>query len=231
MRTCGRRRGGAGAAVAVVAFLLVLAPVHGRTRESAVSEGTAGHLGVRSSLRELLNHPAFGGFGHRLLPWDDHAYDENMPVTDIGSLLPYHSDVDPETLASALNRNDRRLPVLAAFPEPSADAPWRWVAAACVYSGLRPGEAFGPHKDDLDTTTWTLAVRRSWTEPMPKDGDARDVVVVPELRPHLARATAASTSDAVFSRADEGFERRAKSRVPRGETGPGNRRRVGLLGS
>ncbi len=35
-----------------------------------MSEGTAGHLGVRSSLRELLNHPAFEGFGHLLLPWD-----------------------------------------------------------------------------------------------------------------------------------------------------------------
>ena len=50
------------------------------------------------------NHPAFAGFGRLLLPWDDRAYDENMRLGDIGSLLPYHSHVDPETVVGALNR-------------------------------------------------------------------------------------------------------------------------------
>jgi hypothetical protein len=61
------------------------------------------------------------------------------------------------------------------FPEPSIEAPWRWIAAACIYAGLRPGEALGLRKEDLDSRSWTLAVRHSWTEPLPKDGDARDV--------------------------------------------------------
>lgn len=39
-----------------------------------------------------------------LLPWDDRAYDESMPISKIGSLLPYHSNVDPEEVVSALNR-------------------------------------------------------------------------------------------------------------------------------
>ncbi len=39
-----------------------------------------------------------------MLPWDDRAYDEHMPLTRIGSLLPYHSHVDPETVTGALNR-------------------------------------------------------------------------------------------------------------------------------
>ena len=38
------------------------------------------------------------------MPWDDRTYDENLPLTRIGSLLPYHTHVDPETVTSALNR-------------------------------------------------------------------------------------------------------------------------------
>lgn len=69
-----------------------------------MSGGRGGHLSTHSSLRDLLNHPAFAGFGPQLLPWDDRAYDEDMPLSRIGSLLPYHSHVDPETVTSALNR-------------------------------------------------------------------------------------------------------------------------------
>jgi acetyl esterase/lipase len=63
-----------------------------------------GHLQVESTIGDLLRHPAFAGFAHLILPWDDRAYDEQMPLARIGSLLPYHSHVDPETVTSALNR-------------------------------------------------------------------------------------------------------------------------------
>jgi acetyl esterase/lipase len=62
------------------------------------------HLDARSTLRDLLQHPAFAGFAHLILPWDDRAYDEEMPLSRIGSLLPYHTHVDPETVATGLNR-------------------------------------------------------------------------------------------------------------------------------
>jgi hypothetical protein len=38
------------------------------------------------------------------LPWNDRAYNADMPLSDIGSLLPYHSHVEPKTVVSALNR-------------------------------------------------------------------------------------------------------------------------------
>ena len=63
-----------------------------------------GHLGIQSTIRDILRHPSFAGFGHLILPWDDRAYDEHLRLTHIGSLLPYHRHVDPETVASALNR-------------------------------------------------------------------------------------------------------------------------------
>jgi acetyl esterase/lipase len=73
-------------------------------RDTGVSDTRGGHLGAQSTLRDLLHHPSFAGFSRLLLPWDDRAYDEQMPLTRIGSLLPHHSHVDPETVASALNR-------------------------------------------------------------------------------------------------------------------------------
>jgi acetyl esterase/lipase len=51
-----------------------------------------------------LHHPAFDGFAPLVLPWDERAYDERMPLSEIGSLLPYHTHVDVGTVTSALNR-------------------------------------------------------------------------------------------------------------------------------
>jgi acetyl esterase/lipase len=63
-----------------------------------------GHLATDSRLRDLLNHPAFAGFGRLILPWDNRPYDENMRLSNLGSLLPYHSHVRPEIMVGALNR-------------------------------------------------------------------------------------------------------------------------------
>ncbi len=87
-----------------VALALMLAPSSGRTRESDVSGDRGGHLSTRSRIRDILEHPSFAGFSRLILPWDDRAYDEDTQLTRIGSLFPYHSHVDPETVVSALNR-------------------------------------------------------------------------------------------------------------------------------
>jgi acetyl esterase/lipase len=62
------------------------------------------HLSVGSTLGEVLQHPAFAGFARRILPWDDKAYDEELRLRDIGSLLPFHSHVAPDLAVSTLNR-------------------------------------------------------------------------------------------------------------------------------
>jgi acetyl esterase/lipase len=80
---------------AVGAFLsLVLAM--GRTASS--------RLRVDDTVGSLLAHPAFAGFGRLLLPWDDRRVDTSMRLSEIGSLLPYHSHVDPAVVVSSLNR-------------------------------------------------------------------------------------------------------------------------------
>ena len=66
--------------------------------------GQGRHLTVQSTVGDILRHPSFAGFARLILPWDDRAYDEDLPLTSIGSLLPYHTHVDPPAVVSALNR-------------------------------------------------------------------------------------------------------------------------------
>lgn len=74
------------------------------TGKGAVSGSRGRHLNADDSIRNLLGHPAFAGFARLLLPWDGRRYDEEMRLNDIGSLLPYHRNVVPETVVGALNR-------------------------------------------------------------------------------------------------------------------------------
>jgi len=73
-------------------------------RHGNVNAKGGGHLGVQSTIGDILRHPAFAGVSRLILPWDDRGYEEQMPLTRIASLLPYHSHVDPETAVHALNR-------------------------------------------------------------------------------------------------------------------------------
>jgi acetyl esterase/lipase len=75
-----------------------------KARDITVSANRGGHLGIQSTIRDILRHPSFAGFSHLILPWDDRAYDEDLQLTGISSLLPYHSHVDPETVTNGLNR-------------------------------------------------------------------------------------------------------------------------------
>ncbi len=59
---------------------------------------------LTSFSRSQDSHPAFASFARLLLPWDGRRYDEEMRLSDIGSLLPYHRHVVAETVVGALNR-------------------------------------------------------------------------------------------------------------------------------
>jgi len=97
-------------ATALVVLLLIavsdgrsLVGASSRAGDTEVRATRGGHLGLQSTIRDILRHSSFAGFSQLILPWDDRAYDELMPLTRIGSLLPYHSHVDPATVTSALN--------------------------------------------------------------------------------------------------------------------------------
>ena len=47
-----------------------------------------GYMNTNSSIRDVVNHPSFKGFGQFILPLDNRAYDGNMQLSRVGSLLP-----------------------------------------------------------------------------------------------------------------------------------------------
>ncbi len=92
-------------AVAVAALSLFFAVSSAETNAQAQATGSkGGHLAADNRLRDLLQHPAFAGFGRLILPWDNRAYNESMPLSNLGSLLPYHTHVRPDVVVGSLNR-------------------------------------------------------------------------------------------------------------------------------
>jgi acetyl esterase/lipase len=55
------------------------------------------------SIVNVINHPAFEGFGQYVFPWDDRNYNSNMQMNQISLLLPYHTRVDVDTAVKSLN--------------------------------------------------------------------------------------------------------------------------------
>jgi len=135
-------------AVVVVSCWVVAPCMVGARREKAkVAKTEAAHLSVGDNVGAVLAHPAFAGFGHRLLPWDDRRYDTTMPLRDIGSLLPYHTHVDPDGVVASLNRMiDDRTAGRTVFYDFYTDAekreePSRRNTALFFFRG-KPGASF-----------------------------------------------------------------------------------------
>lgn len=66
--------------------------------------GALEQISTASTIGDLLAHPAFAGHANLMLPWDDRPADPSMPLSEIGSLLPYHSNVRPDLAASSINQ-------------------------------------------------------------------------------------------------------------------------------
>jgi len=56
-----------------------------------------------SYIRDIVNHPAFIGFGERMLSCDDNSAYYNTRISDAASLMPYHQNVNPAVVVKALN--------------------------------------------------------------------------------------------------------------------------------
>ncbi len=61
------------------------------------------HLTTNHRVLDIVNHPAFKGFGQLLLPWDDNASYYDTRLERVGSLMPYHGHVDTRVVVGALN--------------------------------------------------------------------------------------------------------------------------------
>ena len=56
-----------------------------------------------SYVRDIVNHPAFKGFGERLLPLNDNSRYYNTTLSNVATLMPYHGHVVPDDVVEALN--------------------------------------------------------------------------------------------------------------------------------
>lgn len=64
---------------------------------------TTEHLTTRSTIADVLAHPAFEGFSQYILPLE-WGYDEDMPLSDVERLLPYHNYIDAERCVGYINQ-------------------------------------------------------------------------------------------------------------------------------
>ena len=64
---------------------------------------TYSHLTLNNTVRDIVNHPAFHGFCEMLLPWENNSPYYNIPLKDVSSLMPYHSNVRPDVVLSSVN--------------------------------------------------------------------------------------------------------------------------------
>ena len=61
------------------------------------------HLTTGSYIRDIVQHPAFKGFGESLLPLDNNSGYYDTKLSDVASLMPYHSHVSPDIVVGAVN--------------------------------------------------------------------------------------------------------------------------------
>jgi acetyl esterase/lipase len=61
------------------------------------------HLTTNNYVSDIVNHPAFKGFGELLLPRDNNSGYYHTQLRNVGSLMPYHGHVEPDIVVGAMN--------------------------------------------------------------------------------------------------------------------------------
>jgi acetyl esterase/lipase len=66
-------------------------------------QGSYTHITTDDSVRRIVEHPAFKGFSQLMLPREHDTSYLDTPLSNVRSLMPYHSHVDPDIVVGALN--------------------------------------------------------------------------------------------------------------------------------
>jgi acetyl esterase/lipase len=61
------------------------------------------HLNTGNYVRDIVNHTALKNFGELMLPYDNSSAYYGTKLSDIGLLMPYHSNVRPDDVIGAVN--------------------------------------------------------------------------------------------------------------------------------
>ncbi|MCY7939619.1 alpha/beta hydrolase [Bacillus inaquosorum] len=65
--------------------------------------GSYKHIETDDSILDIVNHPAFEGFGQYILPLGRGIFDGKMKLNRVATLLPYHNNVDHYAVVDAIN--------------------------------------------------------------------------------------------------------------------------------
>jgi acetyl esterase/lipase len=90
--------------LSALAFLVLIAAT-GACAKDAVETRPAldTYLTADSYVRDIVNHPAFSGFGELLLTRDDNSSYYDTRLSNAALILPYHQNVVPSDIVAALN--------------------------------------------------------------------------------------------------------------------------------
>ena len=61
------------------------------------------HVNANTTVGEVVNNPAFNGFGEYIFPLNSYTSYDNMKISNINSLLPYHSHINTDTTIEVTN--------------------------------------------------------------------------------------------------------------------------------
>ena len=61
-----------------------------------------GHLTTASTVKDVIEHEAFAGFGQFILP-AERRYDDDLPLRNVAGMLPYHNYVTGERAVETIN--------------------------------------------------------------------------------------------------------------------------------
>lgn len=76
---------------------------NGNSNNENNKENVGEHLATSNYVRDIVNHPAFEGFGDLLLSRDNNSSYYNTLLSNVGSLMPYHGNVRPDVVVRSLN--------------------------------------------------------------------------------------------------------------------------------
>lgn len=88
----------------VAALPSLISPLASHAGEPMVSRQPHRHLTTEHRVVDIVKHPAFKGFGELLLPWADNRGYYDTRLERVGSLMPYHGQVNPDVVVGALNK-------------------------------------------------------------------------------------------------------------------------------
>lgn len=63
---------------------------------------TYGHLTTSNTVKDVVDHEAFAGFGQFILP-AERRYDDDLPLRNVANMLPYHNYVTGELAVETIN--------------------------------------------------------------------------------------------------------------------------------